>query len=66
MTTKPKPRYSVSRAGMGGRPAGEYPARVLRVACDDQEFMNIQALSPRERATVLLDYLKCEIAQAAP
>lgn len=63
---KPKPRYSVSRSGMGGRPAGEYPARVLRVACDEQEFMDIQTLSPRERAAVLLDYLKRETTQTAP
>ena len=57
-----KKRYSVSRAGMGGRPSGEHPNRPIKIACDDQEFLDIQTLSPRERATVLIEHLRRESA----
>lgn len=51
---KPKKRYSVSRAGMGGRPAGEHPSRPLMIACTPDEYQIILRASPRMRAEFIL------------
>lgn len=51
---KNKPRYSVSRAGMGGRPAGEHPSRPLMIACTPDEYQIILRASPRMRAELIL------------
>lgn len=61
-----KQRYSVSRAGMGGRPAGKHPPRSIRIAASDQEFLDIQTLSPRERTEILIAHLRQEEAQQEP
>lgn len=46
-------RYSVSRAGMGGRPANAKPLRITRVEADDEDMILINQLTPAERTEAL-------------
>lgn len=39
---------------MGGRPAGEQPQTLIRIAATPDEIIIIQSLTPRERAEAMI------------
>lgn len=52
------PRYSVSRAGIGGRRRGEHPQKILPVQCTEEELEIMKRLSTRDRALAVLAVAK--------